>query len=94
MNREPLTNAEGEVRELTADDFARAKPLREANPELFNALQNAKRMRAGGRPKSNNPKKSTTIRFSPEVTDFFKAQGKGWQTRIDNVLKEYVAQHS
>ncbi len=46
-----------------------------------------------GRPRSNNPKVSTTIRLSPEVVEYFKAGGKGWQTRVDEVLKKYVGSH-
>jgi len=46
--------------------------------------------KAGGRPKLANPKKSTTIRLNAEVLDFFKAQGKGWQTKINNILQDYV----
>ena len=46
--------------------------------------------RPGGRPKSASPKKSTTIRLNAEVLDFFKAQGKGWQTKINKVLQDYV----
>ncbi len=54
-----------------------------------------KEMREGikrtvGRPKSINPKKSTTIRLDAEVLDFFKAQGKGWQTKINDILQKYV----
>lgn len=43
-----------------------------------------------GRPKKDNPKQATTIRLSPEVIDFFKRGGKGWQTRINNALLEYI----
>lgn len=46
--------------------------------------------RAGGRPRLANPKKSTTIRLNADVLDFFKAQGKGWQTKINDVLQDYV----
>ena len=46
--------------------------------------------RAGGRPRLNKPKKSTTIRLNAEVLDFFKAHGKGWQTKINDVLQDYV----
>ncbi|MBJ7536973.1 BrnA antitoxin family protein [Marinomonas sp. C1424] len=46
-----------------------------------------------GRPKSDNPKVSTTIRLSPDVLDYFKNEGKGWQSRIDKALKEYVDSH-
>jgi len=28
------------------------------------------------------------IRFSPEVLAAFRASGKGWQTRMDEALKE------
>ncbi|MDX8383059.1 MAG: BrnA antitoxin family protein [Ghiorsea sp.] len=38
-------------------------------------------------------KKPISIRLSPEVLDFFRDQGKGWQTRMDEVLKDYVAHH-
>ena len=35
-----------------------------------------------GRPRVKRPKVATTIRLSPEVMDYFKAGGRGWQTRI------------
>jgi len=38
-------------------------------------------------------KQPISIRLSPEVLDFFRAQGKGWQTAMDDVLKDYVAHH-
>ncbi|MEX8504698.1 BrnA antitoxin family protein [Leptothrix ochracea] len=40
------------------------------------------------------PKVSTTIRLSPEVMDAFKATGKGWQTRVDAALKDWLSTHS
>ncbi len=43
-----------------------------------------------GRPPSANPKVSTTIRLSREVVDHFKAGGRGWQTRIDAALLEWI----
>ncbi|MES9881930.1 MAG: BrnA antitoxin family protein, partial [Sedimenticola sp.] len=33
------------------------------------------------------------IRLSPDVTAFFRATGKGWQTRLDEALREYVETH-
>jgi len=41
-----------------------------------------------GRPKSLNPKVSTTIRIDADVLAKFKATGKGWQTRINQALRE------
>ena len=43
-----------------------------------------------GRPPVAKPKVSTTIRLSPEVIDYFKAGGRGWQTRIDQALREWI----
>ena len=43
-----------------------------------------------GRPPVATPKVSTTIRLSQEVLDHFKAGGRGWQTRIDAALREWI----
>ncbi len=47
-----------------------------------------------GRPKSENKKLLLSVRYSPEVVAFFKSTGEGWQSRMDGVLREYVARHS
>ena len=46
-----------------------------------------------GRPPVAKPKVSTTIRLSPDVIDYFKAGGRGWQTRIDEALREWIGKH-
>lgn len=43
-----------------------------------------------GRPPSENKKQLVSIRYSPEVIDFFKGTGEGWQGRMDGVLRKYV----
>ena len=45
-----------------------------------------------GRPPKARPKISTTIRLSPEVIDHFRAGGRGWQTRIDHALRDWIKQ--
>jgi uncharacterized protein (DUF4415 family) len=47
-----------------------------------------------GRPKSANKKQLVSIRYSPEVINYFRASGAGWQARMDAVLKQYVEAHS
>ena len=47
-----------------------------------------------GRPKLANKKQLVSVRYSPEVIDYFKASGAGWQARMDSVLKAYVQAHS
>ena len=43
-----------------------------------------------GRPPAVKPKVSTTIRLSQDVIDHFKADGRGWQTRIDEALRDWI----
>jgi len=50
------------------------------------------RMRSAVQRKPRPPKKiSTTIRLCPEVLAAFKADGAGWQTRINEALRQAVA---
>jgi uncharacterized protein (DUF4415 family) len=46
-----------------------------------------------GRPKSVNPKILLSVRYSPDVVEYFKSTGEGWQSRMDEVLREYVERH-
>lgn len=39
------------------------------------------------------PKAVVTIRLDREVLEWFKAQGKGYQTRINALLKAYMQAH-
>jgi uncharacterized protein (DUF4415 family) len=41
-----------------------------------------------GRPKAPETKVSTTIRLDPEVIKHFKAEGRGWQSRINAALRK------
>jgi len=52
------------------------------------------RARRVGRPVSAHPKERISIRLSPEVAAYFRATGKGWHTRIDAALQEWMQQHS
>ena len=47
-----------------------------------------------GRPKSEHKKLLVSVRYSQEVVAFFKSTGEGWQSRMDGVLRDYVARHS
>ncbi|VFM95411.1 MAG: Uncharacterized conserved protein, DUF4415 family [Candidatus Kentron sp. G] len=44
-----------------------------------------------GRPLKETPKRPVSIRLSNEVVSYFRATGKGWQTRVDEALKEWIA---
>ncbi|MFZ3042062.1 MAG: BrnA antitoxin family protein, partial [Thiobacillus sp.] len=38
-------------------------------------------------------KERITIRLSREVVETFRATGEGWQTRMDEALRDYVKEH-
>jgi len=46
-----------------------------------------------GRPRKESPKVYTGIRLDAEILDAFKATGKGWQTRMNDALKEWLSTH-
>lgn len=72
--------------EWTKEDFAKAKPFAEVFPDMAATIR-----RRG--PQKTATKISTTIRLSPEVIEHFRARGPGWQSRIDEALKDWVATH-
>jgi len=81
----PLTDAKGEVRELTLADMKQFKPAREVLPS--NVLK-----KLGVRGPQKTPTKTlVSLRLSPEVLAHYKSTGPGWQTRIDQTLKRAVS---
>ena len=74
---------------LAAKSDPDAQPLTDAQLSTMVPLRSLR-----GRPIQKNKKLLVSVRYSPEVVAFFKSTGEGWQSRMDGVLKEYVAQHS
>jgi len=86
-NRRSLTDAEGEVRELTAEDMARFKPAADVLPPSL-------RRKLGVRgPQKAPTKERITIRLSRDVVERFRESGDGWQTRVDAALREWLRSH-
>ena len=78
--------------ELTKQWFAKARPAAEAlPPQTYAALVALKRPR--GRPKANATKVFTAIRLDADLVDAFKATGKGWQTRMNAALRQFITEH-
>ncbi|HET9640694.1 MAG TPA: BrnA antitoxin family protein [Allosphingosinicella sp.] len=46
--------------------------------------------RRGRPPIGNEPKKQVTLRLPSEVIEHFRAGGKGWQSRIGDVLVRHI----
>nr|WP_321465662.1 BrnA antitoxin family protein [uncultured Desulfobulbus sp.] len=84
----PLTDKDGEVRELTKEDFKKFKPASEVLPKELIAV-----LPKRGRPQTASPKKPVNIRLSDDVLSAFKATGKGWQTRINEALRDWLKEN-
>ncbi|MBK6295062.1 MAG: BrnA antitoxin family protein [Rhodoferax sp.] len=53
--------------------------------------------KARGRPVGSfkdDSKQAVTVRYSPEVLAAFRATGAGWQTRMNDALKDWLSTHS
>jgi uncharacterized protein (DUF4415 family) len=63
--------------EWTQETNARAKSFDETFPDI------ARRIRG---PQKAPTKKQVTLRLDPRVVDHFKAEGEGWQSRMNEAL--------
>ncbi len=43
-----------------------------------------------GRPKLANPKRQVTLRLDSDILDSFRETGPGWQSRINEILRNAV----
>ena len=78
--------ADPDAFEVTDEMFSKMRPVSEVHPNIPSRVRG---------PQKKPTKKTTTIRLDAEVLDFFKAQGKGWQTEVNDILHKYVdSQHT
>jgi len=69
---------------LTDEQLAGMRPASETHPEIV------ERYRRTRGPQKTPRKVVTTIRLDADVVEYFKAQGRGWQTRINEKLRELI----
>jgi uncharacterized protein (DUF4415 family) len=83
----PLTDEEGEVRELTDEDFANMdlRPIAQVFPELPEAM---KRLRPVGRPPVAAPKEQISFRLPADLVADIKATGRGYNVRVEKALRK------
>lgn len=56
-------------------------------------LKNLKLKRPRGRPFGSGTKKQVTLRIDSDVLESFKGSGDGWQTRMNDALREWLQSH-
>ena len=86
----------GTILPTREEDAAITKAAR-SDPDArpFTNMEWAAVKRAGmGRPRVANPKRALTVRYDAEVVEAFKATGRGWQTRMNAALKDWLKTHS
>lgn len=82
----PDVSDDPENPELTEADFARAIPFRDAHPTAYEAWQ-----RGRGRPKVERPKVKVAWRLAADVVDAVRASGKGYNARVEAILRDAMA---
>jgi uncharacterized protein (DUF4415 family) len=76
--------------EWTEEDFRRARQAAEALPEIVGREAADRMLRPRGRPKAAVTKTHVNIRLDADVLKAFKTTGPGWQTRINQALREWL----
>ena len=87
--RERLVDDDGEVRELTDADLAEFRPIQEVDPGMLAAVAEFRRR---GRPPVDSPKVRIGLRLAPDVVRGIRASGRGYNARVEKVLREALAE--
>lgn len=69
--------------EMTDAQAAQMRPFSEAMPDLYATWR-----RRPGRPKAEVTKVPVKLRLDPDVVEGYRATGAGWQTRMNDVLRQ------
>jgi uncharacterized protein (DUF4415 family) len=87
--------ADPDTFELTEEDFARARPAREVLYELLPkaAAEALLAPKKTGRPLGSGKKAAATMRLDKDILETFRATGRGWQTRLNNALRDWLKEH-
>jgi uncharacterized protein (DUF4415 family) len=80
--------------EWTKEDFAWARPAAKVLPQFIGEKATQELMRCSrGRPLKADKKVNQTPRIDVDVLEAYRQEGKGWQTRINEVLREHMPRH-
>ena len=66
----------------------------EDSPDATLLMREAIANRRAGRPAGSGNKEQVAIRFDKDVLSSFRASGPGWQTRMNDALREWLNTHS
>jgi uncharacterized protein (DUF4415 family) len=75
--------------ELTEEDFARGD-VYHGGKLISRGIRDSSRP---GRPLGSGSKTPITVRFDTEIIEAFRTRGKGWQTQMNDALREWLQAH-
>ena len=78
-----------EAPELT-DEFFKTGVWRIGDRVVTREQASVEDKKRRGRPNAEETKISTTIRFDADILAAFKAKGDGWQTRMNDALRDWL----
>ena len=95
MQRKPDPELiDDEAPEATDEWFERARPAKDVLPGLVGAVAAKELLKPKrGRPPAANPKEHLNIRHDADIVKAFRRTGSGWQTRLNNALRDWVKTH-
>jgi len=68
-----------------------------ADPDTFEVsdedFKKMKRRGMRGRPRLETPKVLLSVRYDADIVEAFKASGDGWQTRMNDALRDWLKDH-
>ncbi len=73
-----------DIPEVTDTEFARMRPAAEVHPEIV------ERYRGQRGPQKTPTKKQVTLRLDADLVEALRAGGKGWQTRVNALLRRDI----
>ena len=84
-----------DVPEATAEWFTKARPAKDVLPDVLGVTAARELLKPKrGRPPLAKPKEHVNIRLDADVVQSFRRTGSGWQTRLNNALREWLSSHA
>lgn len=81
--------------EATNEWFERARPAKDVLPGLLGDKAAAELVKPKrGRPPAASPKEHLNIRLDADIVEAFRRTGSGWQTRLNDALRDWLKTHA
>ena len=80
--------------EAAAAWFKQARPAKDVLKDIVGATAAAELLKPKrGRPRLVEPKEHVNIRLDADIVQSFRRTGAGWQTRLNNALRDWLRTH-